>query len=58
MKSSSGMNGVDDVAASGEDAAAGLVGLTGAARREGEIAHGLRAPAELERTLETLLKWE
>jgi hypothetical protein len=52
------MNGVDDVAASGEDAAAGLVGLTGAARREGEIAHGLRAPAELERTLETLLKWE
>ena len=58
LKSSSGMNGVDDVAASGEDAAAGLVGLTGAARREGEIAHGLRAPAELERTLETLLKWE
>jgi len=58
LSSSSGMNGVDDVAASGEDAAAGLVGLTGAARREGEIAHGLRAPAELERTLETLLKWE
>jgi hypothetical protein len=58
LKSSQGMNGVDDVAASGEDAAAGLVGLTGAARREGEIAHGLRAPAELERTLETLLKWE
>ena len=36
----------------------GLAGLTGAARREAEIAHGLRAPVELERTLETLLKWE
>ena len=36
----------------------GLAGLTGAARREAEIAHGLLAPVELERTLETLLKWE
>ena len=42
----------------GGDDAAGLAGLTGAARREAEIARGLRAPVELERTLDALLKWE
>ena len=42
----------------GVDAVGGLAGLTGAARREAEIARGLRAPVELERTLEALLKWE
>lgn len=42
----------------GERDVGGLAGLTGAARREAEIAHGLRAPVEMERTLETLLKWE
>ncbi len=42
----------------GGDDAAGLAGSTGAARREAEIARGLRAPVELERTLDALLKWE
>ena len=50
----SGLNGETR----GVDAVGGLAGLTGAARREAEIARGLRAPVELERTLEALLKWE
>ena len=50
--------GERDVGEFGVGDVGGLAGLTGAARREAEIAHGLRAPVELERTLETLLKWE